>query len=386
MRGPEPGALGRTIPIWTLAALLVGCAGNTDSSRETVEQVRVPRTVTALGVASAKDVSLARRISEARAIKNLARLLEPESLTFEFRSAAGDSTLTLQLGPVEAAPEATEFIDKIKDSWVAKATASRSEAALAALEKLTPLTSEVRAAYPDPSVALLKAENRAFRRVIAQAAGIGEDEVLLTGKLSVVALDEQVDAEGAKVKLVAAVRIAERKPLPDGVKATLFQEAVHEYHSLQEWPRAIAAFERLMAVDGATAMRWAELGELHGYAGQHAKAADAYAQAYKLQPTNLDHLRAEWNAAKRIPDEERVVELQKQIRDAEDAAAKKAAEQAAPAPEAASAVKKAPAGKAKSKKVHQKARKKKAGKKPSQKKPGKKTKSPKAEPKEKKAA
>jgi len=232
------------------------------------------------------------------------------------------------------------------------------------MEKLTPLMAEVKTAYPDPSVALLKAENRAFRRVIAQEAGIGEDEVLLSGSLTVLALDEQVDAEGAKVSLSAAVKITERKPLPSSLKAALFDESVKEYRSLQEWTQAVAAMQRLVAVDGATGLRWAEIGELYGYAEQHAQAADAYAAAYKLQPTNLDHLRAEWNAAKRIPDEERVLALQKKIREAEEAAAEKAAAEAAPVPEVEQEKKEPP-------KKKPKARSKK--KKPAKKQPKKKT-------------
>ncbi len=352
MRTPEPGAFGRTLPCWALALLLAGCA----APKEVVREVSVTPTVTALGVASAKDVDLAKRVSEARAIKNLARLLAPDALTFEFRSAAGDSTLTLTLAPAEIKPEATEFIDKIKTSWVAKATGRRSPEALAAMEKLTPVEAEVRAGYPDPSVALLKAENRAFRRVIAQAAGVDQDAVLLAGKLTVIALDEQVEAEAAQVSLAAAVTVTDRKPLPEDQKAAVFDEAVKEHRSLQEWPRAVAALERLMAVDGATAMRWAEIGELQGLAGRHTKAADAFAEAYKLQPTNLDHLRAEWNAAKRIPDEERVVELQKRIRDAEDAAAKAEAANSAPAEKPAET--QPPPAKPKPKRKRKRARKK----------------------------
>jgi tetratricopeptide (TPR) repeat protein len=186
--------------------------------------------------------------------------------------------------------------------------------------------------HPDPAISLMRAESQALRSVIQAALGEQAVDLRVQGSLTLLTLDEQLDTHGASVALTAHVKLGARSALGDNEKKALHTEALKEHRSLQAWARAIASLEHIQRLNGESAAGWTEMGELYGYAGQHLQAADACAKAAALEPAKLDHLRCELDAAKRIPDEERVRVLTEKLRSAEDEAKK--LKQAKPQPPA----------------------------------------------------
>ena len=310
---PEGAGSGR-VPKAGLTALLAGVVLVACSGPQ-VKPVAVPERVVAIGVASAREVSLAKRIAETRAIKGLMRLLEPDAVSFDYKACGDHSTVKVVVAPVEILPEGTAFIGKIKTSWLAKATAKRSHAALSAMRGLVAIEARGVARHPEPAVALMKAESRAYRAAIAAAAAAAGDAVHLTGTMTVLEAKENVSAEGAEVVLSTSVKLNKAESLAEGEQLATLDLALIEYRSLQEWAKAIEALERSLNLTKPDPARYAELGQLRLSADQPQEAADAFARAGQLEPDNPDHIQAELNAAKRIPDPERVTAATLRLRE-----------------------------------------------------------------------
>lgn len=288
--------------------LVTACAG----PKVELRRVEVPREVVSWGVATAQDPKLARRIAESRAVEGLARLLEPGAVAFGLRAAGGEAVLELQVASREVPVSSTAF-EQVKGSTVARASAKRSEAATKAMAELLAFQAQSQVQHPDPAISLLRAETRALRQAILKVAGVTREPVLLRGKLTLIKLDEKLTESGAVVSLAAHITLAERRHLSEAEQRSVLEDALREYRSLQEWDRAVEAVSLLIKLAPSAAI-WTELGQIQELAGRSEEAADAYRQAGRLEPTNTEHLKREMAAAKRIPDPDRVIELQRKLR------------------------------------------------------------------------
>jgi hypothetical protein len=279
----------------------------------------VPRRFTVIGlVTDIRDINLARRVALGRAMQRVCLLESTEALGVTLEAAGGESRLLTTSGNAISTPLEVTY-EAVGTGWLARVTAERSPETLAEMEKLEPVEAVVTVRHPDAAIALQYAEWRAIRQVMARSLP-PSGEGVLDGRLTLISLEQIPAAGAATVRLRAHLHLRHTAAVGDTRRRLIFNQAADEHGDLGELPEAVAALEKLAALDTGTAGPWARLGEAYLLARDPARAAAAFEKAFQIEPSNLAHLKREIEALRAIPDEKTAREVEIRLRQAEDQA------------------------------------------------------------------
>ncbi len=206
-----------------------------------VDQRAKGQPVTAIGVSMGiQSISLARQAAHRRAVASLGRLLEPDAVRFAYSRVGNHATLELK-GGARKAPLAETRFEAIDGGWLARATATRSAAAVAAMSALKTVRTATAVRHTNVALALTIAESRAMRAAIERTVPSTKAGLHVEGTLTLVALAQQVEQHGARVSLESHVRVASQRPLAAAQARLVLVAVAKEHLALGERDAALAA-------------------------------------------------------------------------------------------------------------------------------------------------
>jgi hypothetical protein len=283
--------------------------------------------VSALGVVSgAVNVSLARQAAMERALRRLAGMLRPEALRFRYSVAGPDASFTTELLGARVHGAETSY-EELARGCLARATVDRPEETMRAIDRLTGITSAGQSAHADPSLALLLAENQAFREAVAKVAPQGADHVAIAGSITVLSQRATVTDAGASVSLELSIKISATRPLSTEEAAAVHDAVAARHLRANDYVAAIGSLERQVALAPDNLGLWMQIGRTAQIATLPQKALAAFEQIVERAPHRTDALRLALEAAQAIPDPAKAAALSLRIKKAEKGTAKEPPEE-----------------------------------------------------------
>lgn len=308
-------------PILT-GALALACATSPPSPssapsapRPAPRSFRYPARVTAVGIASGvANPHLARQAAAGRALRRLAAMLQVGAIRFRYAAAGPDSSLTAELPGARVFGAETLHEPIARGAMLARASVLRSDETLRALEGLTGVVrSRGESRHPDAGVALLLAENQAYREAVARSARKDADSLALRGTITVVSEEASVTASGVTITLELAVEVTARAALTPEETRAVHEAAAARHLRAGELAAAAASLERQLALDPENLELRRQVGKTALLAKDARRALAAFEGVVERTPESIDALRAALDAARAIPDPAKAAALDARI-------------------------------------------------------------------------
>jgi len=205
--------------------------------------------IAAYGLAGGTNHALARTTAQNRAVANLQRMMALDAVSFSYRVAGTDSAVELKSVTEKGSFESTEFIPLAK-GWASKATGLRPQAVADAMAGMTFVAATGEAHRDDPGLAMLVAEARAIRALLAPlAADCAAAGCKLTGTISIRDATPEFLEDGVRLTINAAAKVTTKEPATPPDRAAAHTAIASEYGQESQWEKALAALDQAL-VDG----------------------------------------------------------------------------------------------------------------------------------------
>ncbi|MBI5508801.1 MAG: hypothetical protein HY903_08620 [Deltaproteobacteria bacterium] len=235
--------------------------------------------VIAYGLAGGKNHSVARTAAQNRAIASLQWMMAVDAVSFTYRVAGQDSALETTSVAAAGKFESTEFVP-LANGWASKAVATRSQAVADAMAAMTFAMGSGEARREDPGVAMLVAQTRAVRAVLAPlAADCAEAGCKLTGTLTIKEIRPEFFDDGIKLTLVASAKVVRQDAAVAEDRAAAHVASAVELAQEKRWAQALESLDRAISETPDAGALYAQRGTLLSLRGPAPRPAAAPAAA-----------------------------------------------------------------------------------------------------------
>jgi tetratricopeptide (TPR) repeat protein len=207
------------------------------------------RHVVAWGLASGMNYSLARTTAENRGIANLQKMMTLDAVKFAYLACEEDSAVELVNAGGKASFDRAEYLP-LANGWASKVTGMRPQAVVEAMQDLTFASATGEAHREDLGTALMVAESRAVRALLAPLAqDCSAPGCRLTGTLTFRNWTPEFLDDGIRLRITASIKTGAKQTLTAADRMTLHKNAVAEYGQERQWDRAFASLDKAVAAE-----------------------------------------------------------------------------------------------------------------------------------------